>query len=198
MRTFSGVASLQAAVVAGLDPSVSAVLYDNEAWPFTPLQEQADPATYVAAAGTLVHQHGQQFASAPAVNLVKVIEPGFIGAVYDGYIQLNLAAISGRSADVYVIQAQGSENSTAVYSSFVHRAAAQARAANPTVTVLAGISTGPSGVTTTAAQILAAVRATQDTVDGYWLNIPRRSPECPNCTAARPDIAVAFLQSLGA
>jgi hypothetical protein len=64
------------------------------------------------------------------------------------------------------------------------------------VLVLAGISTQPSGQQVTADDILRAIAATRDTVDGYWFNIPRSSEYCPRCTDFRPEIAIEVLRRL--
>jgi hypothetical protein len=195
--TFSSYRDLSAAVGSGgLDPRVRAVMYDNEAWQFTPPDEQRDPASYTAMAATEVHRHGLLLISAPAVDLVTVLRPGEPSR-YQAYLDLGLAGSAARSADVFDIQAQGSQNDPAKYGQFVAAAAQQARAANPSVLVLAGLSTGPSGQGTSAQQLLAAVNATRGIVDGYWLNIPERGPRCPRCSDARPDIALQLLQLLG-
>lgn len=33
----------------------------------------------------------------------------------------------------------------------------------------------------------------QAAVDGYWLNVPGKSPYCPNCGVPRGDIGAQFL-----
>jgi hypothetical protein len=78
----------------------------------------------------------------------------------------------------------------------VHQAARQARAANPRVTILAGLSTNPPGAEVTSQQLTAAIRATSGVVSGYWLNIPGRGPRCPTCNAPRPDLARQLLGAL--
>lgn len=194
--TFSSYRDLSAAVGSGgLDPRVRAIMYDNEAWQFTPADEQRDPASYAAMAAADVHRRGLLFISAPAVDLVTVLRPGQPSR-YQAYLDLGLAASGARSADVFDIQAQGTQNDPGEYAQFVTGAAQQARAANPSVTVLAGLSTGPSGQQTSPQQLLAAVTATRGIVDGYWLNIPQRGPRCPSCGEARPDIALQLLELL--
>ena len=83
-------------------------------------------------------------------------------------------------ADVIEVQAQSLERSAATYAAFVREAAGQARAANPGVSVLAGLSTNPPGPVVTSQQLAAAMQASHSSVDGYWLNIPARA------RAARP------------
>ena len=78
----------------------------------------------------------------------------------------------------------------------MHRAAAQARQVNPEVVVLAGVSTQPYGPRVSADDILAAIAATRNIVDGYWFNIPQPSEYSPHVTEFRPDIAVEVLRRL--
>ena len=78
----------------------------------------------------------------------------------------------------------------------VGEAAAQARAANPRVAILAGLSTNPPGAEVTTGQLAAAIRVTRGTVDGYWLNIPGRGPRCPTCNSPRPDVGRAALRGV--
>jgi hypothetical protein len=64
--------------------------------------------------------------------------------------------------------------------------------------VLAGISTNPSGQRVSADDILRAIAATRDSVDGYWFNIPWPSEYCPRCNDFRPDIAIEVIRHLAA
>jgi hypothetical protein len=111
---------------------------------------------------------------------------------------LGIATTAARDADVFVIQAQGSERNIPHYAGFVGQAAAQTRTANPKVIVLAGISTNPSGQRVTAAQILGAIAATRNSVDGYWFNIPQPPEYCPRCNEFRPDTVLEVLRRLRA
>jgi hypothetical protein len=179
-----------------LEPGIGAVLYDNESWTLTPTNEQHDPGTYVALAAGIAHQHGLVFIAAPAMDLVTVLgqNPGESRA--NAYLRLGLAKIGASRANVINIQAQSLESSMPSYSSFVSSAQAQARSANPNVVVLAGLSTNPSGVAASPQTLYEDVKATRSVVNGYWLNVPGSSPECPNCGTPRGDIAVQFLQLL--
>jgi len=195
--SFTSVRAIKSALEQGtLAPSVKGIMYDNEKWNFTPEEEQQDPARHEKLAADLVHARGLLFLAAPAVNLVAVMAPESGGKRYDTYLRLGIVADAARYADVVDIQAQGSERNTAVYANFVSQAAAQAREANPKVLVLAGISTNPSGQRVTADDILRAIAATRDSVDGYWLNIPQPSEYCPRCNDFRPDIAIDVLHRL--
>jgi hypothetical protein len=196
--SFTSFRSMTSAFERGALPrDIKGIMYDNEAWRFTPEEEQKDPARYERFAADLVHPRGLLFLTAPAVDLVTVLAPRSDERRYDSYLKLGIATIAARYADVFVIQAQGSERNIRVYTDFVGQAAAQARSANPNVIVLAGISTNPSGQRVTADHILGAIAATRDSVDGYWFNIPQPSDYCPRCSEFRPDIAAEVLRRLG-
>ncbi len=197
-RSFTSLAAIEKALNSGaIGSGVRGIMYDNEHWKFTPQAEQADPATSMRRAADVVHAHGLLFLTAPAVNLTRVLAPG-PEKRYDAYVRVGLAAAAARYADVYEIQAQGSEKDAAGYAAFVKAAAAQARAANPKVIVLAGISTNPIGQHVTSGDILGAISATRAFVDGYWFNVPKPSEYCPSCNDFRPDIAIDVLGHLAA
>jgi hypothetical protein len=193
--TFSSLADLTQAVTGGgLPTGTKAVLYDPEAWPFTPLPEQRDPARAARQALRLAHAHGLRLIVAPALNLTT-LHPA-PGPRWQQFLHLGLAGAMAKEADVIELQAQSLERDTSSYAAFVHAAARQARAANPRVTVWAGLSTNPPGAEVTSQQLTAAVRATSGVVSGYWLNIPGRGPRCPTCNAPRPDLARQLLTDL--
>lgn len=180
-----------------LGPEVKGVMYDYENWPFTPVDQQRNPAGYVKLAADIVHAHGLLFLTAPAVDLVTVMAPAADRSRQDDtYLRLGLAADAARYADVVDIQAQRFESNTERYTNFVLQAAAQARQTNPKVVVLAGISTQPNGQQVTADDILRAIAATRHVVDGYWFNFSRPSAYSPRVTAFRPDIAINVLHRL--
>ncbi len=194
--SFTNFNAIRKALGSGrIEADTKGVMYDYEKWEFTPQQEQQNPGGYVKQAADLAHARGLLFLTAPAVNIVTVIAPEKNGnRRFDTYLQLGIAADAARYADVYDIQAQGAEANTELYTNFVRQAAAQARAANAKVIVLAGSSTQPSGQHVTADDIVRAIEATRDVVDGYWFNIPRPSQYCPRCSDFRPDIAVEVLR----
>ncbi|MHB8355072.1 MAG: hypothetical protein ACYDDQ_00065 [Vulcanimicrobiaceae bacterium] len=198
VQVFPSYAALKRAFDANsVPPTVRAILYDNEAWKFTPSEEQRNFAQYNEKAAELVHRHGLLFISTPAVDLIRVLAPNERGKRYDAFLHLGVVSAAARYADVVGIQAQGSERAVDKYSSFVRSAAAQARAANPKVIVLAGISTNPNGQHVDANVILRAIAETRDAVDGYWFNVPKPSQYCPRCNEYRPDMALEVLRRLG-
>ncbi len=181
---FRSYAELKKMIRQGAIPaSIHWVMYDNEQWSLTPAGEQADPVRYEQLFARLAHRHGYKVILAPAQDLV----PGFDKnsfrrgkAVWQSYLSMGLATASARAADIYEIQAQPYEmtvyRSQHAYASFVAASAAQARAANPSVVIYAGLSTQR---VSSAAQLLQDYEATRNLVDGYWLNIPRHDQPGP-------------------
>jgi len=200
--TFPSVAGLADALAADQMPAgTRAVLYDPEAWPFTPQAEQRDPVRAAARAASLAHAHGLQLIVSPALNLAAVLSSGGTtagnsAARWQRFLDLRLAAEIAKAADVIDLQAQSLERSAASYAAFVREAASQARSAKPGVTVLAGLSTNPPGAIVTSQQLVAAVEATRPDIDGYWLNIPSPGPRCPTCNPARPDVGIDALKAV--
>lgn len=196
--SYPSLSAIREALTSGtLAAGIKGIMYDNEAWQFTPEDEQREAARSIKLAAELVHAHGLIFLAAPAVDLTRVLAPDSRADRYATYIELRIAADAARYADVIDIQAQGAERDAERYASFVRKAASQARQVNPQILVFAGISTNPAGQEVTADDIYRAVLATRDVVDGYWLNIPRPGEQCSRCTGFRPDIANDVLRRLG-
>jgi hypothetical protein len=194
--TFSSAASLAAAVRQGQVPSGAyGVLYDPEAWSFTPAAEQRDPVAAAQQAAQAAHARGLKLVVAPALNLTTVLGSGGRGPRWQQFLDLRLAARMAQVADVVELQAQSLERDTATYTSFVRAAAAQARAAKPGVTVLAGLSSNPPGAPVTSQHLTDVIRATRSLVDGYWLNIPGQGARCPTCSPPAPDVAQQAVQA---
>jgi hypothetical protein len=196
--SYRSYADIERAFAEGSAPRSGAILYDNEKWSFTPDDEKADPARYERLAAEVVHAHHLLFIATPAIALSAALDRG-PGTVADKYLRLGMAGDAARDADVFDIQAQSLQYDTTAYAALVARAAAQARAANPHVVVVAGLTTGrahPDGSAPTADDLLRAVHATRGEVDGYWLNVPNAGPDCPQCSDFRPDIALDFLHRL--
>ena len=207
VETFDSFAALQAAFRdSTIEPGVSYVLYDNEAWALTPGGEQAAPFTSSAGALALAHAHGLRMIFAPAANLSTVLSPGYSasdqltsgGGKYSGYLDLNLAGRGAGVSDILEIQGQQAEDQPG-FAAFVQRAVGQARAAAPTHPVLLGLTTAiPGRGAVSPATLTGVVAATRSLVDGYWLNVPGTSPQCPACGATDAGPAVSFLESYAA
>lgn len=194
--TFSSVARLQTALAGnGLPAGTRAILYDPEVWAYTPAAEQRDPVQAAAEAAELARSRGLGFIVAPAMNLTTVMDPGSAAPRWQTFIDLRIIGSMARIAGTVELQAQSLERDPAAYAAFVREAAAQARVANPKVTVLAGLSTNPPGAAVDSQQLTAAIQATRAAVDGYWLNIPGSGPRCPGCHAGQPGLGAAVLSS---
>jgi hypothetical protein len=191
--TFSSAAALAEAVGRGLPAGTQAVLYDPEAWPFTPVAEQHDPVAATALAARAARPAGLQLIVAPALSLTSVLAPGSRAPRSQLFLELGLATRLAMHADVLELQAQSLERDADGYASFVTAAAAQARAVSPQIGLLAGVSTNPPGAEVSVGQIVAAIRAVQPVADGFWLNIPDPGPRCPTCNPTRPDIGIEAL-----
>ncbi|MGH3069588.1 MAG: hypothetical protein ACRDMI_13505 [Streptosporangiaceae bacterium] len=195
--TFSSVGELEQAVSGGQLPAgTRMLLYDPEAWEFTPRAEQLNPAAAAGRAQKIARAHGLSLIVAPALNLTTVRPDPAGGPRWRQFLRLGLAGAIAKVSDVLELQAQSLERSTSTYAAFVRDAAAQARAANPRVAILAGLSTNPPGAEVTSQQLGAAIHATRGAVDGYWLNIPGRGPRCPTCNSPRPDVGQAVLRAV--
>ncbi|MDX6339554.1 MAG: hypothetical protein QOG05_6894 [Streptosporangiaceae bacterium] len=191
--TFSAVSALRQAVDGGQLPAgTRAVLYDPEVWPYTPVAEQRNPVRGAREAAAITRAHHLTLIVAPALDLATA-QPRSGGPLWRQYLRLNLVGAIARVAGVVEVQAQSLERAPQTYRAFVRAAAAQARAANPHVTVLAGLSTNPPGAVVSSPQLAAAIRASSAAVAGYWLNVPGQGPRCPACNAPRPDIARQML-----
>jgi hypothetical protein len=194
---FASATALENAVTSGQLPAATyGVLYDPEAWSFTPTAEQRDPVRAATRAAAVAHAHGLRFIVTPALNLTSVLNPGRPERRWRQFLGLDLAGRLAPVADAVELQAQSLERDTASYASFVRAAAAQAISANPRISVLAGLSTNPPGAPVDSRDLTDAIAATRSTVDGYWLNVPAPGPRCPTCNPPRPDIAIATMRAL--
>ena len=191
---FASAAALESAVNAGQIPAGTfGVLYDPEAWAFTPQAEQQNPVQAATAAAAVAHAHGLRLIVTPAIDLAAALDPNGTGPEWRQFLNLDLVGRLAKVADVVELQAQSLEQDTSVYAAFVQAAAAQANAARPGVDLLGGLSTNPPGEAIDAAQLMADIPATRTVVDGYWLNVPAPGPQCPACHAAQPAVAAQVL-----
>jgi hypothetical protein len=188
---------MRAAFDAGrVDARYGAVLYDCEAWKFTPMAEQKNPVYYYGLAAELAHRHRLKLIAAPATTLRKVLLQPTGPDTYPPFMRTGIVGPIAKTADIFEIQAQGLLPQPDNFVNLVRNAATEARAANPNIVFLAGLSTSPSGRMVTAADLLQAVASTRSFVAGYWLNIPSKSEYCEACEEARPAVAAVFLREL--
>lgn len=151
---------------------VKVVHYDNEAWPETPVSEQLHPAYYERRFCELAHRQGWLCYTGPGQDLCGVIAHPAGETYAQCYLGQNLAGKAARYADVVDIQAQALEAKGArAYASFLRRAAAQARAANPEVLVLGNIAPSPSERTISARSMYACAKAALPYVSGFYTTV---------------------------
>jgi hypothetical protein len=188
-------AEIRSGVDDGLTSRISEILYDPEHWSYTPLTEQLNVGASTQQAESLAHAAGRQLIVAPATNLAEAAAaPGESAA--SSFIQTDDLAKVAANANIVEIQAQGLERNSSRYAAYVAQAVGQIRSANPSATIYAGLSTNPSGGPVTAAELVAAVRATSSEVTGYWLNIPSPGSACPACGEPQPQLALDLFQQL--
>jgi hypothetical protein len=176
-RAWASCARFTKDVKTGAIPStVRAVMYDPEGWEATPLEERQDPITYIRAFATLARGLGYFVIVTPHPGLVEV--PGARCARAPGetreraYLRSRIGHEAARYADACEIQAQRFQQDPIFYRELVSDAAAQARAANPDVLMLSGLSTHP-GYEATPEMLYAAWESVRDMVDGHYLSLAR-------------------------
>jgi hypothetical protein len=163
------------------------VMYDLERWRASPLEEQQDPATYFRRFAELARAHELRVIITPHQSLMST--PGGVCTANpgepetDAYVRCEIAVHAALAADVVETQAQGMQDRPEDYRDFVEATAAQARAANPDVRVIAGLSVRREAHEGTLLDAWSAVRGI---VDGYYLSIKQ----------GQVDKAVSFLQRL--
>ena len=168
--------------------TVTTVMYDPENWPSTPERERLDPVAAMQAFSLAARAHGYRVILTPHPSLMTV--PGGLCTVGAGeaieaaYVRCDIAGQAARYADVVETQAQYLEADPSAYGDFVSTTAAQARAANPDVLVISGLSTN---FVNSPAALYAAWFAVRDVVDGHYLSVPG---------GRRYAVAIGFLRLL--
>jgi hypothetical protein len=140
-------------------------------------------AHYEQLVAQLLHQHHFLYVATPAVDIVKATTPKATN-IYTAYLQYPIASSAARYADIFDIQAQGTETNLTQFKSFVSGAAEQVRQANP------------DGKSVTFTQLDSAYTVALPYADGFWLNIPGQSTQCPNCGTPQPKLGVELLQKI--
>ena len=173
-----------------IPPKVRTVMYDPENWPSTPRDERVDPVAAMDAFAASARAEGYRVILTPHPSLVTVaggrctVRPG--EPIEDAYVRCDIAGQAARVADIVETQAQMLETDPAAYRKFVSATARQARAANPRVLVLSGLSTT---YTDSPVALYQAWLSVDDVVDGHYLSAPR---------GLRQESMIAFLKLLPA
>ncbi len=169
-----------------------AVLLDLEHWSRTPMSEQLNAAATYEHAAALAEEAHVPLVAAPATDLALVLTPGL--RVTQGFLSSGIVQAAARGASVFEVQAQGLETNPARYVSYVRAVVAQARQANPSIGIVLGLSTNPSGEHVAASELREDIALTRSFAQGYWLNVPQGGASCPRCGVAQPEVAVALLK----
>lgn len=178
---------------------VKAVLYDDEDWSFTPVN-QIDSVAHVIAsyqqASQLTHSAGLELIGTPALDITNILKPvGPCGTEsWQKYLCDDLPGIAGQYSDIIDIQAQSQIQNTSNFMGLIQQAASAASSANPNIITLAGLSTCAGRPT--ASQIATGAIESNPYVNGWWMNVPGQSAQSPNCGTPKPDLAIQAIDSL--
>lgn len=159
-----------------IPPGVHWLMYDNERWPATPSNEQHNPGYYEARFASLAHRHGYRVILAPAQDLALGFGTSRLPKgkpAWRRYLSMRLPALSARAGDIFDIQAQAYElprfRRQNLFLRVIKNSVAQAKAANPGITIFAGLSTNRAVSTPDMRHDFLISRGF---VAGFWLNIP--------------------------
>ncbi len=146
------------------------VMYDPEDWAKTPVGEQQNPVKYMKLFGQLAHAHGLKAVEAPAMDLCWVSGSAYPRTSGETcahwYTRVNIAGAAATDGNLYVLQDESNTTNLSVYDSLYTTSAAQARKANPAITVYSEVSTANG----TAAQMTAAAKSISP--DGMYVAAP--------------------------
>lgn len=190
-QSWASEARFEADLASGAIPAdTRAVMYDPERWAPTPEAEQRDPISAFEAFAAAARIAGYRVIITPHPNLVGV--PGAVcgpdvgESEQDAFLRCGITGAPARVADVVEVQAQSLETRPSAYADLVRSAADQARAANPSVIVVAGLSTRFALRPETLVEAWSSVRGV---ADGHYLGVPE---------GIRPEVAAGFLREIAA
>ncbi len=150
--------------------NVQWVMFGIESTTNTPLIEQQQPNVYLPKFAELAHQHGLKVIEVPGMDLVYVngadCHYQYPETTAQAYLNCHIPQDSSQ-ADIYLIEAQGYQSSVSDYTYAVTGSSEQALAANPTLTIMSGLTTDRGD---SATQIFSCWQATHNLVSGYWMN----------------------------
>ena len=169
-----------------IPPGVRAVAYDPELWQATPFVERLDPGRYMALFAGAAHRHGYAAILMPGRDLLAAAgscrqQPG--EDLDAAFLRCGLAGKGARLSQVFEIQTAPVELSSTELRGFAAACAKQARAANPSVVLVATLSTQAGTRWVNGWQLARAAAAVRPYVQGFQLNMTRGSTRA----------AVAFL-----
>jgi hypothetical protein len=162
-------------------------MYDPERWRHTPAREQRDPRRAIGRFVELCSDRGYVSMVTPYPRLVTVPDAAFRAEAgeteEEAYLRSGIVA-SAAAAQICETQAQRLQDRPEAYRAFVAATAGQARAANPDVVHLSGLSTSP-GVVATPSMLFEAFASVRDIVDGHYVSLSK---------GRRPEVMAAFLR----
>ena len=178
---------------------VKAVLYDDEDWSFTPVNQIdsiADVTASYRQASQLTYSAGLKLIGTPALDITNILKPaGSCGTEsWQKYLCDNLPGIAGQFSDIIDIQAQSQIQNVSNFLSLIQQAASAARSFNPNIVILAGLSTCAGSPS--ASQIATGAIDSNPYVSGWWMNVPSQSAQSPNCGTPQPNLAIQAIDSL--
>ncbi len=157
-----------------VDPAVTAVAYNPEAWNYTPEAEQRDPVAYARMFTALAHQHGWISIIAPSCGLLRKMPGSAYGPVFASCAARLLAPIAP-FVDILDFEAQALERDPPLYAQRVVEAANLVKRANPRVKFVAQLSTKQSQ-RASPDDLLQAAQSVAPYVEGFWLHIDSGNP----------------------
>ena len=157
---------------------ILAVAYDPELWRATPFAERLDPARYMALFAGAAHRHGYAAILMPGRDLLAAAsscrqQPG--EDLDAAFLRCGLPGKGARLSQIFEIQTAPVELSSTELRGFAAACARQARAANPSVVLIATLSTQPGTRWANGWQLARAAAAVRPYVQGFQLNLTRRS-----------------------
>jgi hypothetical protein len=180
--SWASCAQFEADATSGaIGADVRVAMYDPERWRQTPVEEQRDPIAAMTRFGDVARQHGYVCMITPHPGLLSVKGSTLARAADEteeaAYERSGITEAAARAADIIETQAQRLQNRPDAYRALVSATAAQARAANPSVLVLSGLSTSP-GFPATREMLHDAWTSVADVADGHYLSLAKgRHPE---------------------
>ncbi len=193
--TYASWTTLRAAEAAGSLKAYGTILFDFEAWSFTPAAEQKAAAEYISKAVGTVHYNHQKI----------IVTVNFGSQATDNTLSADAAAAG---ADDVSLQAQGADNSPeahlimntpATFLADVKAAIAAVRAKSKTVPIWLGLATDAGGVPANPVNLVTDYTETYSLASGFWLNANQWAPPQGQACApvGCPAVAQAFLSGIG-
>jgi hypothetical protein len=176
---FFSSAGLQAAIRHHrMIPGVKFVVDDLEDLGTAPAAEQREPMPAMKGFAHAANTHGYQPVLIPGRDLMLVSgamcsqQRGH--TISQSYLHCGLPSAAAY-APIYVIQSAAVETNLPALRQLVQEAAAQARKANPNVTIFATLSVSPNGAFVPYTAVVQAAKAIRPYVQGFEMNNVRRS-----------------------